>query len=1181
MSRSFAFFSITALLGAVIFALGCLGGGGQGGSSAAHPPPDLPAINRTLQGFFGALAAQDPGKAASFFATRRQSTGEATTQVSRLYLQDFGEDIYNPADDASYSFEINPSEIFWDNGLYVVPARYTGVSGKTMVITFFLIEDEGEYLIEEIGFESSSTTAVNAPLVEYFPIRQGDRLFYAIEEDQAPNTSFGVMQTVDSPTTVDGRQVFPVRRTSVSFVDLDAALGSTGVLYTPDMPLGSARPTRLAMRADLFPGQSGSITSGTLRFALDKGLYYYGNDSTFNGGKPWKILNDPLVTDDVTVATVTFPFEGKTITSVKTVTVGDLYLLRPFPLAEAGVAAVVPIDIHTAYPDPTNPYSVLTGLKEEKHTLYLLRKVGIVGTKCFCPTTGDTIEFQIALRGLVNGMALANPVKITDPGNLSAAAYQPFSYQFTAKGGASPFVWAGSGFPTGLALGSDGLLKGTPTISGPATFQLLVRDYFGQISRLSTMMSVSGNAFGIIDPGNLVATVSQPFTYDFEVGGGVGPFAWSSPALPSGWSLNASTGVLMGTPTAIGPLSLVVNARDQGTSTTATWSGMISVGGTSLAIVDPGSLAGVVGQPFSHDFNAVGAVGTLVWSCTGLPAGWTFDSSTGVLAGTPTAVGPVSIAIDVLDQGNSATANWSGMISIQASQLVYEIVGSPSLTLPTAIQGVPYQYVFRTTNGPDPATWQLLTGALPTGLSLSSVGSQGYVTGTPTTAGQVNNFVINVYDGVGSGSIPCTLSVLGNLAYDPAELSNLTQITVTFSDTVNSAQAAAPLNYTLVNDLKNRADGSLISSQRINPTGVTVDGGGTFVTLDFASTIPADTATLKLVVTGVQNSAGTYQTSGQEMDIRNRLVFRDFHPWGEFGLPSTPQKVLLPHPNLDRMFFLWNNRVEERWLSHPTATTFQLSPPTGYSGQWFASLSSGQWTFHDLYIATDTAGDLASVHLVAAGLPPYSGFYFQYQDLIGGIPDSTITSDSTGISPMGTPVFYGKGEFDNGNRMAFFMMGTQIDSANLQIAGIPPVSTISLPAQAKAMDFHRFFEFGATAVDIWAITADRTLRAYNLTDTGTWMTGMTLSLPPAPTTGGNFGFDWIETDSRYYLFADSDRNRIYKLDQDMSWSTVWEIGRDDTAIPVWGSVRFPFMIKYFQNKYFVADADGISMFVEY
>ncbi len=638
----------------------------------------------------------------------------------------------------------------------------------------------------------------------------------------------------------------------------------------------------------------------------------------------------------------------------------------------------------------------------------------------------------------------------------------------------------------------------------------------------------------------------------------------------------------MGTPTAVGPLSLVVNVFDQGTSTTATWTGMISVGGTALAIVDPGNLGGIVGQPFSHDFNAVGAVGTLLWSCTGLPSGWTFNSSTGVLAGTPAAVGPISLTVEVLDQGNSATATWSGMVNIQASALVYDIVGSPALTLPVAIQGQPYQYVFQTTNGPDPATWQLLTGGLPSGLSLSSVGSQGYITGTPTTMGQTNNFVINVYDGVGSGSIPCTLSVLGPLEYDPAEAANLTQINVTFNQLVNSTQAANPANYTLVNDMKNRADGSLISSQRITPTAATVDLSQTVVTLDFASTIPTDTATLKLVVTGVQNTTGTYQSTGREMDIRNRLVFRDFHPWGEFGFSTRPEKVLMPHPDLDRVFFLWSDTVEERWISHPTATTFQMSMPTGYSGRWFTSLSTSEWAFHDLYVATDTAGNLASVHLVAAGLPPYSGFYFQYQDLVGGVPSSTITSDSTGISPTGYPILYGKGEFDNGNRMAFFVMGTQLQSANLQVAGIPPVSSLGLPAQARAMDFYRFFQFGATTVNIWVITADRVLRAYDLTDTGTWInTGTTLPLPGAPTPGGDFGFDWVETDSRYYLIADSDRNRIYKLDQDTSWSTVWEIGHADTAMPVWGSVRFPFMIKYFQNKYFVADADGISMFVEY
>lgn len=56
---------------------------------------------------------------------------------------------------------------------------------------------------------------------------------------------------------------------------------------------------------------------------------------------------------------------------------------------------------------------------------------------------------------------------------------QPYSFQLVATGGLSPYVWTlanGSVLPAGLSLSTDGLLSGTPTASGPASFTINVHD---------------------------------------------------------------------------------------------------------------------------------------------------------------------------------------------------------------------------------------------------------------------------------------------------------------------------------------------------------------------------------------------------------------------------------------------------------------------------------------------------------------------------------------------------------------------------------------------------------------------------------------------------------------------------------------------------------------------------------
>lgn len=65
---------------------------------------------------------------------------------------------------------------------------------------------------------------------------------------------------------------------------------------------------------------------------------------------------------------------------------------------------------------------------------------------------------------------------------------------------------------------------------------------------------------------------------------------------------------------------------------------------------------GTVGSPYSFTVTATGTA-PIAFSATGLPAGLSIDPASGVITGTPTAVGSSSVTITATNAGGTATLN--------------------------------------------------------------------------------------------------------------------------------------------------------------------------------------------------------------------------------------------------------------------------------------------------------------------------------------------------------------------------------------------------------------------------------------------------------------------------------------------------------------------------------------------
>lgn len=128
-----------------------------------------------------------------------------------------------------------------------------------------------------------------------------------------------------------------------------------------------------------------------------------------------------------------------------------------------------------------------------------------------------------------------------------------------ATGGTGTIAWslATGTLPSGLTLDpGSGAITGTPTAAGTSPITVRATDSASPPNSVTTALSISihttAPAFVISTPGLPNGAVGTPYDQILAVTGGTTPLNWSisSGALPTGLSLNATTGEITGAPAA-------------------------------------------------------------------------------------------------------------------------------------------------------------------------------------------------------------------------------------------------------------------------------------------------------------------------------------------------------------------------------------------------------------------------------------------------------------------------------------------------------------------------------------------------------------------------------------------------------------------------------------------------------
>ena len=146
----------------------------------------------------------------------------------------------------------------------------------------------------------------------------------------------------------------------------------------------------------------------------------------------------------------------------------------------------------------------------------------------------------------------------------------PYTTTLSATGGVSPYAWnVGSGsLPPGLSLSRAGVLSGTPTSAGGFGISVNVADSEQPPSVASAMLPISINsALQVTTTTLLNGSPSVFYSATLAASGGIAPYSWTitQGSLPIGLTLNATSGVISGTPTATGTSSFTVQASDSET----------------------------------------------------------------------------------------------------------------------------------------------------------------------------------------------------------------------------------------------------------------------------------------------------------------------------------------------------------------------------------------------------------------------------------------------------------------------------------------------------------------------------------------------------------------------------------------------------------------------------------------
>jgi len=292
----------------------------------------------------------------------------------------------------------------------------------------------------------------------------------------------------------------------------------------------------------------------------------------------------------------------------------------------------------------------------------------------------------------------------------------PFSYQILAT--KEPTSYNATGLPAELTIDTaTGIISGTVTTAGTYTVTISAKD--GSGTGTATLTIKIGVPV-ISSAATASVGINTPFSYQIVASNT--PASYSATGLPTGVTVDTTTGAISGTPTVGGTFNITLGATNAAGTGTKTL--VLTVTQPAPSITSALTASGPTGSAFSYQIAATNTPTS--FNATSLPTGLTVSTTTGLISGTPTVAGTFNVTITATNTGGTDTETLVITVTPPAPSITSALTasGKVSTVFTTySITATPSATSYNATN-------------LPAGLSVST--STGAITGTPTAAGTFN-----------------------------------------------------------------------------------------------------------------------------------------------------------------------------------------------------------------------------------------------------------------------------------------------------------------------------------------------------------------------------------------------------------------------------------------------------------
>lgn len=310
-----------------------------------------------------------------------------------------------------------------------------------------------------------------------------------------------------------------------------------------------------------------------------------------------------------------------------------------------------------------------------------------------------------------------------------------YSATVTATGKPTPTyaVATGSSLPAGLSLNATtGAITGTPTVDGNFIFTLNAKNADSTTAQTFFLKVVADTSPPVWTSNVNLTDGRENSSYSTTVNATGKPTPTYAVAagssLPAGLSLNATSGVISGTPTEYGNFVFTLNAKNADSTTPLSFFLTIARDTTPPVWTSNINLpSGKQNNSYSTTVNASGKPTPTyaIKAGSSLPAGLSLNATTGAITGTPSGYGDFIFTLNAVN-ANSTT---SQTFFLTFAQDTTPPVFSGTSVLPSGQVGESYSAQVAATGKPNP------TFTAISGFPGISIAANGTLLGTPTQSG--------------------------------------------------------------------------------------------------------------------------------------------------------------------------------------------------------------------------------------------------------------------------------------------------------------------------------------------------------------------------------------------------------------------------------------------------------------